>query len=109
MRKKTMVAAIALASIAAIGGSTAAQASDAYELPASAATNKVAYWGDGCHKIEFGDGVKSVELGGNFDVVVVKAGRSITVYEDFWGGEVASLNGKDISHIIWCPSTYSGS
>jgi len=107
--KKTVLSALALAACAVLGASTAAQASGAYEMPASSETNKASYWGEGCVKVEFGDGVSALELWDSYDVVVVKAGRTITVYEDFWGGEVSALSGKDISHIIWCPSTYSGS
>lgn len=105
MKKSAAVAALVLC--AAVGGAGAAQASYAYQIPATPAGNHESTWGADCHKMEFGDGVSSYTLpSGYYSYVVVKAGRWNTVYEGFWGGEVSALNGKDISHIIYCPEDY---
>jgi hypothetical protein len=104
--KKTAATA-ALVLCAALGGAGAAQASYAYEVPAATAGNHASNWGEDCEKMEFGDGVASYTLpAGYYTYVVVKAGRTNTVYEGFWGGDVSSLSGKDISHIIYCEEPY---
>jgi hypothetical protein len=107
----TKVAATAAFAVCAVlGGATAAQASWAYEMPATTAGNHAETWGDDCKKIEFSyDGVYSYSLPDYYLVVVVKSGRTNTVYENFYGGEVSSLSGKAISHIIYCPDPYPGS
>jgi hypothetical protein len=98
-------AAAALVLCASLGGAAAAQANGwAYEMPATSEGNHEATWGDNCEKIEFDyDGVASYTLPDTYTVVVVKAGNTNTVYEFFGGGDVSALNGKDISHIIYCP------
>ena len=101
---KKMLAAGVLAVLAVLGSAGAAQAAYVYEAPASSTTNQESYWGENCTKTEFADGVTSVNLTGRYSTVVVKAGRTITVYTDFYGGMVASMSGKDISHLIVCPA-----
>ena len=101
---KKAAATAALVLCATLGGAAAAQANGwAYEMPATPEGNHAATWGDNCEKIEFDyDGVLSYTLPDSYTVVVVKAGRTNTVYEFFGGGDVSSLSGKDISHIIYC-------
>ncbi|MFE7844120.1 hypothetical protein ACFUTX_02850 [Microbacterium sp. NPDC057407] len=105
LKKAAAVAAVVACTV--LGGAGAAQATYGWDQPATPAGNHESTWGENCHKIEFGDGVKTYTLeSGYYSVVVVKAGRTNTVYEGFWGGDVSSLSGKDISHIIYCPSPY---
>ncbi|MFE5409422.1 hypothetical protein [Microbacterium sp. NPDC056569] len=108
MKKAAATAALVLC--ATFGGAAAAQADSApYSIPATSEGNHEATWGDNCEKIEFAyDGVTSYFLPDTYTVVVVKAGRTNTVYEFFGGGYVSSLSGKDISHIIYCPGDPSG-
>jgi hypothetical protein len=104
---KKVVAASALALCAVLGGAGAAQASYVYDQPATPADNHASTWGPDCEKIEFGDGVKTYSLPSDYySYVVVKAGRTNTVYEGFFGGDVWSFSGKDISHIIYCVTPY---
>ncbi len=104
---KRIVAATALSFCAVFVGAGAAHAYGSYEEPASAESNKASYWGDNCTKVEYRDGVKSVYAPGDYDFVVVKAGRFNTVYENFGPGAVSAISGKDISHIIYCESEYN--
>jgi hypothetical protein len=73
------------------------------------AGNRASFWGEDCVKLSsFSD---PFELGDGYGLLVLKAGTQNFI----WDGEGISLpaglyatpNGKDISHVIVCPSEYN--
>jgi hypothetical protein len=115
MNKKTL-AAVAIAGSALLGVTTAAPAmasnsnsnsnsnSYSYTTRATHEKRQTDYWGDNCYKFEPRGEDDDFRFSHrvHFKVVVVKAGRQLTVFKHFNGRTVSSENDRDIDWIIVC-------